>query len=61
MIAFTPKRTRKLLRIRRLLTAQIRYNKPDWPQEAIDQRVTQEMVEINKLPMRKVRLVASSL
>ncbi len=61
MIAFTPRRTRKLLQIRRILTAKQRANRPDWPDETITELVTNDMKEIGKLPNRKVRMLASHL
>lgn len=61
MIALTPKRTKLMLRIRRLLTAKQISNKPKWPLEAVEQVVNKDMAEIRKLPLRKVRLVAAAL
>lgn len=61
MIVVTTKRTRLLLKIRRLITAQQRANRPDWPAEAIEELVTRDMKSIAQWPTTKVRLLAASL
>jgi hypothetical protein len=63
MLAYTPKRTKQLLRLRRALFAQIREQKPSWPVEAVEAKVTEHMRDVmrNQWPMRKLREVVSSL
>lgn len=56
IIHSNPRRTRLLLRIRRILTARQRNARPDWPDEAITKATNEDMQVIAKLPMRKVRL-----
>jgi endonuclease YncB( thermonuclease family) len=61
MIALTPKRTRLILRIRRLITALQRKDHPNWPDATIQTVVNRDMLEVSKMPIRKVRLVARTL
>ena len=61
MISLTPKRTGLMLKIRRLLTVMFTEQHANWPPEAVTAKVTAEMREISKLPIRKVRVIARSL
>ncbi len=62
MIVYSnPRRTRLLLRIRRLLTVQARREKPNWPDEALSEMVTDRMGHLRVAPMRKIREAEAAL
>jgi len=61
MIALTPQRTRKMLRLRRLLEAKQRADKPNWPDAAVQQIVNVTMKAFASMPIRQVRQAVAAM